>query len=79
MSKVDITAAGAWAEGDEGVLVTWLFKDGASVTQGDVVAEIMLEKVEMELEAPASGTLNILSQADDVITHNSVIGTIETE
>ena len=80
MSKYDITAGGLedWAADSEGVLVTWLFYDGATVKEGDVVAEVMLEKVEMAIEAPASGTLRIHMQADDVIAHDTVLGTIES-
>ena len=79
MSKIDITAGGLenWAADSEGVLVTWLFNDGAMVKEGDVVAEVMLEKVEMEVEAPAAGKLSIQMKADDVIAHDTVLGTIE--
>lgn len=79
MAKVDVTVGGAWADDDEGVIVTWLFNDGATVKEGEVIVEVMLEKVQMEVEAPASGKLSVLLQADDVITNESVLGTIETE
>lgn len=79
MSKVDVTVGGAWADEDEGVIVTWLFNDGATVKEGDVIVEVMLEKAQMEVEAPASGKLNVLMEADDVISNDTVIGTIESE
>lgn len=78
MSKVDIKVdPSLWNADQEGVLVTWLFADGGTVVSGSVVAEVMLEKVEMEVVAPASGTLNILVEADGTVTGETVIGQID--
>ena len=66
-----------WDGDDEGVVNTWLYANGASIKEGDVIAEIMVEKVEMEIEAPASGTLKIDAEAEAVIAKGSVIGHIE--
>ena len=44
----------------EGELTKWLKSDGDPVADGDAVAEIMTDKVEMEVEAPSDGTLGIL-------------------
>ncbi len=66
-----------WDGDDEGVVNTWLYADGANIKEGDVIAEIMVEKVEMEIEAPASGTLKIVAEAEAVIAKGSVIGHIE--
>jgi 2-oxoglutarate dehydrogenase E2 component (dihydrolipoamide succinyltransferase) len=41
----------------EATLVAWLVDDGASVTKGDAICTIETDKVEQEIEAPASGTL----------------------
>lgn len=79
MSKVDIKVdPSLWNEDQEGVLVTWLFGQGSTVESGAVVAEVMLEKVEMEVVAPASGTLTILVEADGTVTGETVIGQIES-
>ncbi|MFN3592394.1 MAG: biotin/lipoyl-containing protein, partial [Thermaurantiacus sp.] len=49
-----------WAEDEKtGSIVIWLYKDGAAVREGDLIAEVLVEKVTLELEAPASGTLRI--------------------
>jgi len=78
MATVDVTVGEGWEEGDEGVVVTWLFREGANVREGDVIVEVMQVKVEMELTAPASGKLSILKQSDDIISQSTVLATIET-
>jgi pyruvate/2-oxoglutarate dehydrogenase complex dihydrolipoamide acyltransferase (E2) component len=65
-----------WDEDAEGVIATWLFADGETVTQGAVLAEIMYEKASMELVAPASGTLAILTPAETPIRRGQVIARI---
>lgn len=66
-----------WEDDSEGVLTAWLFDDGASVSEGDVIAEVMTEKVQHEMTAPASGTLRLRVQLDDVVQKGDVIATIE--
>lgn len=65
-----------WEEDVEAVITTWLARDGASVRKGDLIAEIMVEKVQHEIRAPATGTLSLLKQANDVVTKGNVIGRI---
>ena len=78
MSTTAITlGADMWEGDDEGVVTTWLYADGAAVKEGDVVAEVMVEKVEMEVQAPASGTLRIASKAEDIVSKGTSIGHIE--
>ena len=33
-----------WEEDLEGVIVTWIYKTGATVSEGDVLCEVMVEK-----------------------------------
>src|SRR5512142_1360057 len=42
---------------ESGVLVSWLKHDGESVVKGEPLMEIETDKVTVEIEAPASGTL----------------------
>jgi pyruvate/2-oxoglutarate dehydrogenase complex dihydrolipoamide acyltransferase (E2) component len=65
-----------WDDDREGVIVTWLYQDGASVERGKVVVELMVEKAQMELSAPASGRLTILAAADAIVHRGQVIGRI---
>jgi pyruvate/2-oxoglutarate dehydrogenase complex dihydrolipoamide acyltransferase (E2) component len=41
----------------EGLISEWLFAEGDAVQQGSPVALVETEKVQTELEAPATGTL----------------------
>ncbi len=67
-----------WAEDDKtGSIVIWLYRDGAEVKAGDVIAEVLVEKVTLELEAPASGTLRIKVPPEVVVMKGDVVATIE--
>lgn len=66
-----------WEEDEECVITSWLVDDGASVEEDSLIAEIMTAKVQYEIKAPASGTINIQEEADAVVAKGSVIGTIE--
>lgn len=74
----DITVPADLADGgDEIVLLTWIYPDGAIVEKGALIAELMLAKAQLELLAPAGGRLRILAPVDSVIRTDQVIGTIE--
>lgn len=44
-----------WEGDNEGVITAWLVDDGSRVSQGDLIAEVMVEKAQYEIEAPAAG------------------------
>ncbi len=67
-----------WGDSTEGVVVTWIYQNGATVSQGQPIAEIMVEKAQLEIVAPASGRLTILAVPETVIGRDQVIGRIET-
>lgn len=71
-----IIAHDLWPEDGEAVITTWLASDNARVEKNALIAEIMVEKVQYEIFAPASGTLSIIRQVDDVVTKGDVIGAI---
>tara|TARA_R110001592_G_scaffold73957_3_gene225113 strand:- start:13 stop:246 length:234 start_codon:yes stop_codon:yes gene_type:complete len=66
-----------WEEDDEAVITSWLVSDGASVSEGDMVAELMVAKIQYELHATATGTLTILKEIDDVVAKGDCVATIE--
>ena len=66
-----------WDTDDEGVIFSWVYGDGAVVEQGRLVAELTVEKAQLELNAPASGRLKILAPAETVVRKGTVIGKIE--
>ncbi|RWI72157.1 lipoyl domain-containing protein [Mesorhizobium sp.] len=65
-----------WDGDEETVITAWLASDGATVKEGALIAEIMTAKVQHEITAPASGTLSILKQQDEVAAKGDVIGQI---
>ncbi len=66
-----------WKPDAEGVLVAWSYPDGAEVQEGDVIAEVMLDKAQMELCASASGRLWHRMAEEAVVRGGDVIGVIE--
>ncbi len=59
----------------EGTILEWSVKVGDAVSAGDTVVEISTDKVDMELPAPASGTITeILAQEGETVNVGQVIG-----
>lgn len=70
----------AGSEMEEGQIVKWLKKEGDKVKEGDVLLEIMTDKVSMEIEAEASGTLlKILKHDGDIVPVITTIAYIGDE
>jgi len=65
-----------WEEDSEAVITNWFAGDGARVKAGALIAEIMVEKVQYEIEAPAAGRLVISKQVDDIVRKGDVIGSV---
>jgi len=75
---IDITVPqDLWDTEDEGVIFVWIYADGALVEQGKLIAELTVEKAQLELTAPASGRLKILAPAETIVRKGTVIGRIE--
>lgn len=73
----DIVIAGDLWDGDEQAVVTnWFASDGATVTQGMLLAEIMVAKTQFEVRAPADGVLTIVRNVDDIVSKGDVVGRI---
>ena len=69
-----------WPEDDKtGSIMVWLYPDGASVKEDDLIAEILVEKTTLELYAPTSGTLKIAVESDIVIDRGQLVATIVAE
>lgn len=65
-----------WEEDAEAVITSWLASDGAQINEGDLIAEIMVEKIQHEIRAPAGGALSIARGADEIVAKGDVIGAI---
>ncbi len=70
----------AWQDvedGTEGLLDEWLVGVGDSVSQGQVIANVVLVKTNHEIEAPADGTIQSIEVADqDNFTRGAVLAII---
>lgn len=65
-----------WDDDSEGSISSWFFSDGDQVSEGDLIAEVMNEKVASELLAPASGVLEILVAAEEPVTKGQIVAKI---
>ncbi len=65
---------------EEGQIVNWLVDEGDAVEEGEVILEVLSDKTNFEVEAPASGVLlKKFYEADDVVPVTEVIGYIGEE
>ena len=65
---VEVIMPKAGSEMEEGEIVQWFKNEGDHVEEGEVLLEIVTDKVNMEVEAEATGTLlKILAQVGDVV------------
>jgi pyruvate/2-oxoglutarate dehydrogenase complex dihydrolipoamide acyltransferase (E2) component len=61
---------------NEGTVAEWLSADGSQVTQGEPLFSLESDKSVVEVESPASGTLNILEPAGSVLIVGTVLARI---
>jgi pyruvate/2-oxoglutarate dehydrogenase complex dihydrolipoamide acyltransferase (E2) component len=59
-----------------GVLATWYVADGELVAQGQVLADVAVEKVDTEVKAPAAGVVTLVVAEDDDVPEGSLIALI---
>ncbi len=81
----DILAPRISETAEEGILVTWFVEPGARIREGDLVAEVQVEKTSAEVRAPAHGTIAellvepgaVIVQGRPIATLNAVEGLVE--
>lgn len=62
----------------EGTIVRWLKAEGEPVTEGETLAEIMTDKVNVEFESPAAGVVRKLHFPEEaVVKVGTVIALLE--
>ncbi len=61
----------------EGVLATWFVSDGDQVAAGQLIGEVMVEKVSGDVHAPASGRVHLLVAEDQIARQGDVIAVLE--
>ena len=65
-------------EGTEGLLDEWLVGEGDSVSQGQVIANVVLVKATHEIAAPADGTLKSIEvPAEENFGRGEILAVIE--
>ncbi len=71
---IDIVTPTGGESVTEGTIIEWSVKVGDAVKEGQTVVEISTDKVDMELPAPASGTIaEILAQDGETVNVGQVI------
>ena len=61
----------------EGVLATWFVSDGDQVAGGQLLGEVMVEKVSAEVVAPTSGRVRLLVSEDQAVRQGEVIAQVD--
>lgn len=62
----------------EGVVGTWFVAEGEHVADGQVVAEVQVEKVSQDVEAPTAGVIHHLVAEGDATRQGEPIATIDS-
>ena len=74
-ATMDIVAPPAGESVTEGTILEWAKQPGDAVQADETIVEISTDKVDMELPAPASGTLTeILAAEGETVTPGQVLG-----
>jgi len=78
MTAVDLVFDGETDEG-EAVLGRWYYGDGDHVESGAVVCEVMISKAAIEVTAPISGRLFIVTAVEQPVTRGMKLGVLTTQ
>lgn len=80
-TRVAVDVQAEWFDGadeDEGVVSNWFVQEGAVLDDGELLCEIQVEKVSVDVHAPAAGRLvEIVVEEDAVFTPDGVLAWIE--
>jgi 2-oxoglutarate dehydrogenase E2 component (dihydrolipoamide succinyltransferase) len=77
--RIELRIPQAGSEMEEGELTEWLVASGSRVEEGQSVYVLATDKVELEVEVPATGILHHAGEAGEVYAVGTVIGHIETD
>ena len=64
--------------GAEGVVGTWFVEHGEPVTEGQVIAEVQVDKVSQDVEAPVAGVMYQLVAENVGVVQGSPIARIDS-
>ena len=81
--RVAVDSGDVWPEDtdeDEAVVVNWFLGEGSRVEEGDELCEFQVEKVGVDVPAPATGTLaEIVLEEDAEFERGAVLAWIAPE
>lgn len=77
MTDIGFPAVSAKDPDAEGVLSTWFVADGDQVREGDLLVEVAVDKVDMEITAPAAGTVQLLLAEGESAKQGTVIARLD--
>jgi pyruvate/2-oxoglutarate dehydrogenase complex dihydrolipoamide acyltransferase (E2) component len=61
----------------EGVIATWFAQTGEPVKAGQVIAEVMVDKVSLDIEAPIDGVITCLVEEEGTAKQGQEIARID--
>jgi pyruvate/2-oxoglutarate dehydrogenase complex dihydrolipoamide acyltransferase (E2) component len=77
MTEIPFPIISSGSPDAEGVLATWFVADGEQVSEGDLIAEAAVDKVDMEIPSPATGVIRLLVEEGAVLGQGTPIAHIE--
>lgn len=66
-----------WEGSDPGSVANWFFDEGAIVRKGDLLCEVMTEKVTNEIRSPADGMLHIKAPTETIVKKGDTLAIID--
>ncbi len=61
----------------EGVLATWYVTDGSVVAADQLIAEVQVDKVAADVNAPVAGTVHLLVEEEEAVRQGAPIARID--
>lgn len=77
MTEVVFPALSKENEHASGVVATWYVADGEPVVVGQVLADVQLDKVDVEVPAPVAGTVRLAVAEGEEVVQGVTIATID--
>ena len=77
MTEVMFPALSAERPAALGVLATWFVRDGERVAADQVLAEVQVDKVSVEVPAPAAGVIHLLVDEEAEVQQGTPIARID--
>ena len=60
----------------EGVLAAWFVSEGSTVTAGQLIAEVQVDKGSAEVLSPAAGVVHLLVEEEAAVTQGTPIARV---